>query len=138
MKLFKAQCYALHAGRIDKCFAFASPSNRANTGPLPRFKHMISAGYPVMLRYKEVALKPGTLGGHGFGDAIFSHEVLLRDVDDSIHGFVWALEAVYPPLPAVDATPDDKCWMTCAVYPMDNASIDFAQFQRIEMPPWAD
>jgi len=38
---------------IAAAFRFASPENRANTGPLPRFARMIRDGpYAVMLRYE--------------------------------------------------------------------------------------
>lgn len=47
----QAQCYALHCGRVDVCFAFASPQNKANTGPLSRFQTFFAppSPYAVML-----------------------------------------------------------------------------------------
>lgn len=37
-------------------FAFASPPNRGETGPLPRFTKMIREGYPDLLRHRESKL----------------------------------------------------------------------------------
>ena len=34
---------------MARCFTFASPANKAATGPLPRFAHMLRRGYSVML-----------------------------------------------------------------------------------------
>lgn len=45
-----AQAYALHAGRPDICFRFASTGNQAVTGPVDRFRELFSepSRYAVM------------------------------------------------------------------------------------------
>lgn len=44
---------------IEVAFRFASPDNRLNTGPLPRFIDMIRQGpYRLMLAYENVAYHP--------------------------------------------------------------------------------
>eukprot|EP00931_Biecheleriopsis_adriatica_P092259 TRINITY_DN66081_c0_g1_i1.p1 TRINITY_DN66081_c0_g1~~TRINITY_DN66081_c0_g1_i1.p1 ORF type:complete len:265 (+),score=28.04 TRINITY_DN66081_c0_g1_i1:51-845(+) len=53
------QSYALHAGRIDVCYAFASPGNRANTGPLARFSQLFEppSPYACMVECSQFELK---------------------------------------------------------------------------------
>lgn len=41
---------------IALVFEFASPPNRRETGPLPRFTTMIREGYPDLLRHRESRL----------------------------------------------------------------------------------
>lgn len=43
------QCYGLHAGRVDVCFAHASPANRAQTGPLSRFTSLFEPPSPYAI-----------------------------------------------------------------------------------------
>lgn len=43
---------------IARAFAFASPGNRANTGPLPRFTRMIREAYPELIGHREAELAP--------------------------------------------------------------------------------
>lgn len=45
------QCYGLHAGRIDVCFAYASEKNRQATGPLERFTAFFQepSSYSIMM-----------------------------------------------------------------------------------------
>ena len=44
---------------IAVAFRFASPDNRRQTGPLPRFARMIKDGpYALMLRYREASFAP--------------------------------------------------------------------------------
>merc|ERR1711988_499530 len=38
---------------INKCFEYASPANKQNTGPAQRFGHMIRCGYPAMLNWQS-------------------------------------------------------------------------------------
>lgn len=65
------QCYGLHAGRIDVCFAHASDANRAQTGPLSRFATLFEAPspYAIMVHSDWFRLNPcevdmfGEVGG---------------------------------------------------------------------------
>ena len=43
---------------IATVFRFASPPNRAQTGPLPRFTQMIREGYPDLLNHRQSKLFP--------------------------------------------------------------------------------
>jgi hypothetical protein len=43
---------------IARAFAFASPGNRAHTGPLPRFARMIREAYPELLGHRDAELAP--------------------------------------------------------------------------------
>ena len=43
---------------IEAAFRFASPGNRAATGPLPRFTEMIRRGYPDMLGFERAEYGP--------------------------------------------------------------------------------
>ncbi len=47
---------------IAVCFRFASPSNKVNTGPLPRFAQMIKDGaYRLMLEYIDAEFEPAEI-----------------------------------------------------------------------------
>lgn len=50
---------------IEVAFRFASPENKRNTGPLPRFIEMIKNGpYSLMLHVKQVAYEPIEVAGN--------------------------------------------------------------------------
>jgi len=44
-------------------FSFASPQNRAQTGPLARFSEMIATGYPSLLNHKDARLVSSVVAG---------------------------------------------------------------------------
>ena len=77
---------------IAKCFAFASPANRAMTGPLSRFAAMIRAVYSILLsspraHVAELARRPARHdhagdGGRGGGEDE-DHEDYVDDDDES-------------------------------------------------------
>ena len=49
---------------IEICFRFASPTNKRQTGPLPRFIRMIENGpYSLMLRYRDAVFEPMEVSG---------------------------------------------------------------------------
>ena len=88
---------------IAVCFRFASPANKANTGPLSRFTHMIKDGvYRLMLEYRQIDYEP------------------IQVVDDvarqrvTLTGSTTAVTYVF--FLSKQAQPDcDGCWMTDAV-----------------------
>lgn len=94
---------------IATTFAFASPANRRNTGPLDRFTRMLrSYPYGVMVdhvdsRFSEVVL---------VGDSAYQI-VVLTDAAGREHGFAFRLsrqrDGVYAGM-----------WMTDAVWPVDD------------------
>lgn len=50
---------------IAICFRFASPSNKRNTGPLPRFISMMKDGvYRLMLEYRDAEYDPVEIVGN--------------------------------------------------------------------------
>jgi len=49
-QVVELQILALLHQDVAKCFQFASPANRLNTGPLERFTQMIQSHYSIMLK----------------------------------------------------------------------------------------
>ena len=89
---------------IAVAFLFASPTNRANTGPLPRFIGMIKEGpYVLMLDFREAIYGPmETISDRA------RQRVTLTGVRASITYWFYLSRQSEPPY--VD------CWMTDAVY----------------------
>ena len=88
-------------------YRFASPANRAQTGPLPRFKRMIHSGYQVMLNHTSAQL--GTLQREDGHAAV---NVFLVASDGKRVGFRFFLSK--------QAEGDHRgCWMTDAVIPIE-------------------
>jgi len=85
---------------IAVAFRFASPANKASTGPLPRFIHMIKAGpYRMMLEFEHAAY--GSLEVDGDGAA---QKVTLVGHEDVVT-FVFLLKRQRGAL-------CQGCWMT--------------------------
>ena len=89
---------------IGVAFRFASPANRTNTGPLPRFVAMIKEGpYALMLSFVDVSYGPvETVAGRA------RQPVTLTGPRSSIT--YWFYLSRQTERPYVD------CWMTDAVY----------------------
>ena len=93
-----------HNRGIEVAFRFASPSNRANTGPLARFVAMIRSGpYALMLDYREASYGPVESRG-----SLARQRVTLADAGTSVS--YWFYLSRQSEAPYVD------CWMTDAVY----------------------
>ena len=92
---------------IALVYNFASPANRIQTGPLPRFKRMIHDGYQVMLNHTNAQL--GTLQHEDSHAAV---NVFLVASDGRRVGFRFFLSK---------QTEGDHrgCWMTDAVIPIE-------------------
>lgn len=88
---------------IKVLFRFASPDNRAQTGPLPRFSEMIRNGYPEMLNHREVRLPPPLIQGD---EAIQPVEVVARN--GAAYRYLFILSRQSEP-------PYAGCWMTDSV-----------------------
>lgn len=85
-------------------FRFASPSNRAITGPVPRFAGMIrSENYRIMLDYERVEYAPVVM----HGEVALQRVVLIREGEIAVFDFFLRRQTVEP---YVD------CWMTEAVF----------------------
>lgn len=90
---------------IETAFRFASPGNRAATGPLDRFEQMIRMGYPDLLEYTRVEYGPVRVDGE---EAI--QLVTLVQPDGRRATYLFGLERQ-----AGGAF--DGCWMTNVVVP---------------------
>lgn len=89
-----------------QCFCFASPANRAVTGPLERFARYVRVPPYDALSEPEAA----TIGKTTLIDG--TARVLVTVVSDQqVQAFVWILSKQYAP-------PWHECWMTDAVFPL--------------------
>lgn len=100
-----------------KCFEFASPLNKTNTGPLENFSAMIRQGFPIMQRWETYSVNPlPTMDSWSAamtaqdeadeeGDDRATLQVSLRGWDGSCKTFFWFLSK------------HEKCWMTDSVLP---------------------
>mmetsp|Transcript_7567 Transcript_7567/g.21267 ORF Transcript_7567/g.21267 Transcript_7567/m.21267 type:complete len:266 (+) Transcript_7567:119-916(+) len=117
LEVVVAQAYGLHCGRVDVCFRFASPSNKAMTGPLERFTRFFegSSRYSAML------------GCESFHVAAADVAPTARKVDFLVtfrgkgggleHSYAWELSKQTAPEEAAG------CWMTDGVIPIDIESM---------------
>lgn len=98
------------ADRIERCYRFASPDNRAYTGPLSRFKKMLQAPpYDVLLDAKHF------LVGRATCEKNQAH-VLLSVVNKKNE------LTLFRCFLSKQTTPEYKdCWMTDAVVPIGSA-----------------
>lgn len=103
---------------ILQCMTFASPNNRAVTGPLVRFAQMVRQPPFDALANPETVL---------IGQSVFDAEqvrILVTAVrEGNVHPFVWVLSKQ-------SVLPYEGCWMTDAVFPLE--------FERTFGPPNAD
>lgn len=88
---------------IAAAFRFASPGNRAATGPLPRFTQMIRIGYPDMLGFERAEYGPIQVDD---GHAV--QPVTLIQADGSQTTYLFGLSKQR-------GGRYDACWMTDAV-----------------------
>ncbi len=91
---------------IATVFAFASPGNRAATGPLTRFEMMIKRGYADMLSFRE-----SRFGEMQREQDIAMQVVWLMQPDGRETGYVFQLGKQ-------DGGEYDGMWLTDAVYPI--------------------
>jgi len=88
---------------IEVVFGFASPGNRAVTGPLPRFAQMLHKNYADLLNHRSATLQPTYIEG----DAAMQG-VELIDEHGAIHRYIFVLSRQ-------TAAPCKGCWMTDSV-----------------------
>lgn len=100
----RIQVEALRTSRIDIAFRFASPQNKAYTGPLSRFTEMLnSPTYVAMLSQGSVIYGPFRKeGGYAYQTVIF-----IPPGEEAV-GYVFVLSKSYS-----DAC--DGCWLTDTV-----------------------
>lgn len=100
---------------IARVFEFASPRNRAQTGPLPQFVQMIREGYPDLLGHRQSKLFPLVTEADHVVQPVeivsrkgetFRYLFLLRQYEQP-QGKCWLTDGVIG-RPAVDTTPSSK------------------------------
>ena len=91
---------------IATVFAFASPGNRAATGPFERFRDMIKRGYADMLGFAESRFDELRLD-----EGVALQVVWLMQPDGRETGYVFQLGLQ-------EGGEYDGMWMTDAVYPI--------------------
>jgi hypothetical protein len=91
---------------VLQCYAFASPRNRAATGPLDRFAEMVrTAPFASLARPRAVLVGEPLIDGR-FAKLL----VTAIDRDDQLHAFTFIMFRQ-------EEAPLADCWMTEAVYP---------------------
>jgi hypothetical protein len=112
-EVVEVQVLALGAARaenlfeegVGKCFEYASPGNKANTGPAERFGHMIRLGYSVMMCWDSYSITVLQSSGAQATFQVRFHVSHRRD-----QCFQWMLSK--------QTCPEHlDCWMTDAVVP---------------------
>ena len=89
---------------IRTAWSFASPGNRAATGPLSRFALLLrNPLYVGLLEHRAVSLGPLEEAGDEA-----HQEVLVLTRDDRTEGYTWVLARTWAP-------PLEGCWLTDGV-----------------------
>ena len=88
---------------IATAFAFASPGNRAQTGPLPRFAAMVKTGYAPLLDHRRAEVGPPVATD---GRLVFPVRVYPKEGAVRLYLFVLAES---------DSADCPGCWMTDGV-----------------------
>ncbi len=99
---------------IEVAFRFASPGNRAVTGPASRFATMMRGeAYRIMLDYDSIV----------YGVTVQDQDVAVQRVALARNGEVWIYDFH---LRRQDSAPYEDCWMTEAVQivPIQQRRID--------------
>ena len=138
MDVLRNQLYGLRMNSADgiaRCFGLASPSNRAWTGPLPRFAQMIRRGFPIMLNHLSAYIKTPPM--HAPSSALHKEGLQREDHErpsvqfrvvfvgaassgrnsrggNAIEEYLWLLDRQ-----PSDADEAPGCWMTNGVAPME-------------------
>jgi len=91
---------------ILQCYCFASPANRAVTGPLEKFGRMVRQDpYQCMARPRATLI-----GRPQYGDRVARLLVTVIDENSQVQAFTFVLSRQQVP-------PLTNCWMTEAVFP---------------------
>ena len=90
---------------IEQTWNFAHPSNKKNTGPLPKFKMMIKGNsYQMLINHLS-----HNITKIGSSDKLAQFEVIILDKEKIYHKFNWQVEkyTIEGPL--------KNCWLTTMV-----------------------
>ncbi|KAI5067306.1 hypothetical protein GOP47_0017834 [Adiantum capillus-veneris] len=102
----QAQLQALREQDLATVFGFASPKNKAHTGPLSRFTEMIQGrAYNVMLGHSSAKV----LSTLSVGPDRFQQRILIEGSNGKQAIFSWSLSRQ-------DTEPFQDCWMTDSVH----------------------
>jgi hypothetical protein len=98
---------------IAEVFRFASPGNRSQTGPLPRFVRMVRAApYDALLNHRRASYGPVALGQERM-----QQTVTVTASDGSERRFLWLVSRQ-------SEGEHSGCWMTDAVIPIEVEDAD--------------
>ena len=90
---------------IEQTWNFAHPSNKKNTGPLPKFKMMIKGNsYQMLINHLS-----HNITKIGSSDKLAQFEVIILDKEKIYHKFNWQVEKY------TDEGPLKDCWLTTMV-----------------------
>ena len=90
---------------IEQTWNFAHPSNKKNTGPLPKFKMMIKGNsYQMLINHLS-----HNITKIGSSDKLAQFEVIILDKEKIYHKFNWQVEKYLLDGPLKD------CWLTTLV-----------------------
>ena len=90
---------------IATVYSFASPGNRANTGPLERFARMVKGGFPDMLNHLGARYEPIEITGNNALQAVWLTSVTGKETGYAFkmgkqlsgeYKGMWMTEAVIP------------------------------------------
>lgn len=95
---------------IATVYAFASPGNKASTGPLPRFTQMIKRGFPDMLNHIAARFEPMQVTGNKAVQSVW-----LLSTSGSEYGYAFQLGKQ-------SGGENDGIWMTEGVLPLGKSS----------------
>jgi hypothetical protein len=98
-------------GGIWTAYRFASPENRATTGPQVSFVRLIKQRYAIMLRHESVEYGDAQLEAEGGGEntsRTLTQRVTLTDGNGTETAFLWSVSKQ-------EGGEYDGCWMTSGV-----------------------
>lgn len=99
---------------IEQTFRFASPANKAQTGPLPRFIRLVKHPRYAPLLGHERAIR-GELQRESDGEVWQRVRVIAADGTQAVYVFVLSRQS---------GKPCDGCWMTDAVIRTEPEGLD--------------
>ncbi len=97
---------------IATVFRFASPGNKASTGPLERFTQLLKRGFPAMLNHAGVRYDPMEITGDTAVQAVW-----ISSVEGAETGYAFKLGKH-------SGGPMDGMWLTDAVIPLGKGKQD--------------
>ena len=117
LAVVEAQLAALKAGNVQRCFAFASPNNKRNTGPWQRFEMMVrqTPAYAPLVSCSSFEVVSGLAVGTGR----WRCRVKVRPAGSSSAPFAVVEPVLFYDwcLSLQDEEPCSGCWMVDSVMP---------------------